>query len=219
MYFMTEYFPPAELMPDLEFEEQLDRAFSHPRIMDLKGNPTTSQEDLDARATYFAQQRQAPEMVKIRSFESPIFDYDVITADPSMYELLLMQAFRRLEMAKGIEDPGLVESDRIKKVVKHELEHGSMTAQFEHGSRYGFAVLHDSDENSWALSPFHKIIGNRIGEIFLTRLEDAAISVAPDEPSPADLHAAYIAGYSSREEVHSRLNEIHPLFMASQQEQ
>lgn len=196
----------AELEPNPEFEKQLDRAFANPRVADLKGRPTTSPEDLESRTSYFGRFRHVAETMKIRTFESPVFDCDVMTADPLMFELLLVQAYRRMEIARGRGDPGLAATDRIKKTVKHELAHGAMARRFEHGSYYGVSVLHDPNEDEWALSPFHKVAGNEVGEIFLTRLEDAAISLAPEDYSAADLRAAEAAGYSSREEVLAKLS-------------
>lgn len=219
---MTESSSPPnsdELEPNPEFEKQLDRAFANPRTISLKGRPETSQEDIDAREAYFAQQKKVPENIKIHSFESSAYDFEVSTSDPQLFELLLMQAFRRLEIAKGLEDPGLSESDQLKRTAEHELEHGKMTKLFGHESRYGVAVLYDPEEDTWALSPFHKVLGDQDGGIYLTRLEDAAISVAPEEPSQADLHAAQSAGYTSREEVFSRLSEVHELFMKDSSEQ
>lgn len=197
---------------DHEVEEQLDRAFANPLVLDLKDRPKVSAEDLAARDQYFGRQSrsQANEDIPIRSFESPDHDYEVRTDDPEKFRLLLAQAMRRLEIAKGLADPGIEITDQLEKTARHELAHGKMAKALGVGSLYGVRVLHDPTENIWALSPFHKITGNSIGEIMLTRLEDAAISVAPEDASPADLRSAQAAGYFSRDEVLQRLFARHP---------
>jgi len=207
---MTEAPDATKFEPNPEFEEQLDRAFASPKSASLKGKPETTEEELEERGEYFSTFSAFNENVKLRSFESPDYPYQVITDDPAQLLLLLAQAARRLEIAKGMTDPGIVVTPELERTAEHELAHGRMAKALGVGSRFGVSVLHDEAENIWALSPFHSEVGNAVGEIMLTRLEEAAIAVAPEDPSPTDLRSVEALGYTSREEVLEKLYASHP---------
>lgn len=202
--------PLQELHPDPEIETQLDRAFANPRIVTLKDRPKVSPEDIRARELWYARQREMPKDIKITFYENPPQLDEVWTRERTHYPLLLAQALRRLELIKGEEAPELAITPSIEKAVKHEGAHGAMAAAFGLGSRYGVSVLHDPAEDIWSLGPFHALIGDSVGAIMLTKLEQAAISVAPEDASPSDLQGVYAAGFTSREEVLDQLYDLYP---------
>lgn len=208
MYHETGRIP--ELEPNADFALQLDRAFANPLTRNLKQRSGSSPEDLAHRGEYFSRFADINDSVKIRSFENPGEEWEVSTEDPTLFPLLLAHAMQRLEVTKGIDDPGIVVTTQLEGVVRHETTHGRMARVFGLGSRYGVRVLNDSVENIWAISPFHSLIGDPAGIIMLTRLEEAAIAVAPEDASRADLHTARSLGFINREAVLERLYEVRP---------
>jgi hypothetical protein len=200
----------SELVPNPDFETQLDRAFASPLHRTLGGHVHISSEDLADRDQYFSPKASLPDDVLIKSYESPANEYAAATDDPALYPLLLGQAIQRLEITKGFADPGLKITPELEKVSNHEINHGRMAQAFGIRSRYGVRVLYDPNEKIWAISPFHSLTGDEAGTIMLTRLQEAAIAAAPEDASAADLHTVRALGYSSREEVLGRLYEVYP---------
>lgn len=200
----------TELEPNPDFEALLDVAFASPKHITLKGSPGISPEELKEREQYHSPHASAPENIPRKSYDRRHQAYEASTEDPSLYPLLLAQAMRRLEITKGNADPGLEVTTQLEKTARHETEHGRMAHAFGVGSRFGVSILHDPNEDIWALGPFHALVGDTAGTIMLTRLQEAAIAVAPEDPSAADMHTVRSLGYSSREEVLERLLQAYP---------
>ena len=202
-----------EMSHDPIFAEMIERAFASPLIINLADNPQTSPEDLEHRRRYYSKHSSLPEHMKIKSYESPSQEYEVITRNPQQYLLLLRQAMQSLRKVKG--DNDIEDLARLEKVALHEITHGAMASAFGLTSKYGVRVLNDPNNQKWAISPFHSAVGDE-GVIMLTRLEEASIAVAPEDASPADLFKAECLGYPSRSKVLEALASVRPdLFTAT----
>lgn len=197
----------AKLVPDVDFERQLEHAFTYPLHLTLSGRRGISPEEVAAREAYYSKQRELPDTHPINIGQHNQEDYEAITFEPSKFALLLAQAMRRLELAKGNADPGVVITPKLQKSANHEAAHGRMSRLLGVACVYSVRAIHDPASNIWVVGPTHSLVGPAI----ITKLESAAISVAPEDISEGDLLSARAAGYTSREEVLQRLYATHPL--------
>ena len=198
--------PRLEASPD--FEQRLELAFASPASVSLKGKPGVSSEDMSQRVDYYRRRVGIPDDVKIKVHGSLEDSAHVVyTDDPDQYITLLAQAVRMREIKSGRPDPGLIITPEIEQTATHEIAHGKMCQKVGiQAVKYGLRVLFDPEEKIFAISPFH----NFDGLVFITKLEEAAIHVAPEDPSPGDLASIQAAGYKSREDVLERFYAKYP---------
>lgn len=191
---------------DPYFERLLEYAFERPQIVSLDGDRGIAPEEVQEREQYYGSQRELPD-------DSPLFissyqpvESEVPTTDPDKFALLIAQALWRLAITNGEPDPGVRITPGVRKQADHEVAHGRMGELFGVRSAYIVRVLYDPRKNLWAIGPGHALLG----PTYITKLESAAINVAPEDASEGDLLSVRAAGYASREEVLRRLYATHP---------
>jgi len=194
------------LMPNTRFAAELEVVFATPLELSLSGNPTISPEELVKRERYYSQKATQPD--DHEQFIQPFTKrhFEVVTDVPEDYVLLLAQAVQLMNLQMNGEDSGLIITDRVAKTARHERAHGAMAQSLGILSVYGVGIMHDPSEDIWALRPFHHLQG----PAYITKLEEAAIAVAPDDASESDIHSALSAGYEGRNEILTKFYAIHP---------
>jgi hypothetical protein len=196
-----------EVEADPDFEEQLSKAFNYPLVLSLGERRGISPEEIAERERYYSRQRLLPDNSPIIVPEWYKQNHEAVTHDPRKFALLIAQAMRRLELAKGSPDPGVMITKEIQKAADHEAAHGKMATSRGLESAYVVRVIYDIDNDIWAIGPAHVLLG----PAQITKLESAAISAAPDDASEGDMLSVNAAGYTSREEVMEKLHASHGL--------